>query len=232
MDQQQATFEHLQQSIDRIESRQKKKKFVLIFDDVWEVYAPREVGIPIEVDGGKLIITTRSKDVCLKIGCKEIIKVEPLYEEEAWELFNKTLERYNALSQKEEEIVKDIVKECASLPLAIVTTARSMSVVYDIVEWRNALNELREHVKGHTIDMENDVFKILEFSYNLLNDEKLQECLLYCALFPEDYEIRRVSLIKYWIPKGLVEEMGSRQAERDKRHAILNKLENVFVGKM
>ncbi|KAJ9672855.1 hypothetical protein PVL29_026201 [Vitis rotundifolia] len=115
------------------------------------------------------------------MGCKEMIKMEPLFEEE----------RYNALIQKEEEIAKDIIKECGSLPLAIVTTARSMSVVYSIARWRNALNELREHVKGHTIDMENDVFKILEFSYNRLNDEKLQECLLYCALFPEDFEIRR-----------------------------------------
>ncbi|KAJ9671385.1 hypothetical protein PVL29_025198 [Vitis rotundifolia] len=92
-----------------------------------------------------------------------------------------------------------------------------MSVVYDIAEWRNALNELREHVKGHTVDMENNVFKILEFSCNRLNDEKLQECLLYCALFPKDYDIR----------KGLVEEMGSRQVERDRGHAILNKLENM-----
>ncbi|XP_034679043.1 probable disease resistance protein At4g27220 [Vitis riparia] len=104
-----------------------------------------------------------------------------------------------------------------------------MSVVYSIAGWRNALNELREHVKGHTIDMENDVFKILEFSYNRLNNEKLQECLLYCALFPEDYKIRRVSLIGYWIAEGLVEEMGSWQAERDRGHAILDKLENVCL---
>ena len=216
------------------EALQKEKKFVVIFDDVWDVYSPREVGIPIGVvdGGGKLIITTRLRDVCLKMGCKEIIKMEPLDKEEAWELFNKTLDRYNALSQKEEEIAKDIVKECGGLPLAIVTTARSMSVVYDIAEWRNALNELRGLVKGHTIDMENDVFKVLEFSYSRLNNEKLQECLLYCALFPEDFEIRRVTLIRYWIAEGLVEEMGSRQAESDRGHAILNKLENVFVGKM
>ncbi|KAL6314645.1 hypothetical protein AAG906_026989 [Vitis piasezkii] len=109
--------------------------------------------------------------------------MEPLSEEEAWELFNKTLEPNNTLRKAEEEIAKQIVKECAGLPLAIVTTARSMSVVDDIAGWRNALNELREHVKGHTIDTEN----------------------------------------------GLVEEMGSWQAERDRGHAILDKLENVCL---
>ncbi|KAJ9672731.1 hypothetical protein PVL29_026085 [Vitis rotundifolia] len=189
-----------------LEALQKKKKFVLILDDVWEVYVLREVGIPIGIDGGKLIITTRSRDVCLRIGCKEMIKMEPLSEEEAWGLFNKTLERYNALSQKEEEIAKDIIKECGCLPLAIVTIARSMSVVYSITGWRNALND-----------------------YNRLNDEKLQECLLYCALFPEDLMISRVSLIRYWIAEGLVEELGSWQAERDRGHAILDKLENVCL---
>ncbi|XP_034678436.1 probable disease resistance protein At4g27220 isoform X2 [Vitis riparia] len=207
---------------------QKLTKFVLIFDDMWEVHEPEQVGIPVGVDGGKLIITTRSKNICSRMCCKEI-KVESLCTEEAWELFNKTLGRYSALNREEEEIAKDIVKECAGLPLAIVTTAKSMRGVYDICEWRNALNELRGRTQGLTIDMENDVFKILEFSYDRLNDEKLRECLLYCALFPEDYLIRRVSLIKYWIAEGIVGEMETRQAEFDKGHAILNKLENVCL---
>ncbi|RVW59325.1 putative disease resistance protein [Vitis vinifera] len=171
----------------------------------------------------------RSRNICLGMGCKEIIKVESLSTEEAWELFNKTLERYSALNGEEEKTAKDIVNECAGLPLAIVTTAKSMRGVYDIFEWRNALNELRGHTQGPTLDMENDVFKILEFSYDRLNDEKLWECLLYCALFPEDYWIRRASLIRYWIAEGMVGEMETRQAEFDRGHAILNKLENVCL---
>ncbi|RVX04006.1 Disease resistance protein [Vitis vinifera] len=85
------------------EALQKEKKFVLIFDDVWEVYPPREVGIPIGFDGGKLIITTRSREVCLKMGCKEIIKVEPLYEEEAWELSTKHLNDTMHLAKKKKK---------------------------------------------------------------------------------------------------------------------------------
>ncbi|KAJ9671356.1 hypothetical protein PVL29_025177 [Vitis rotundifolia] len=208
---------------------QRLKKFVLILDDMWEVYEPEQVGIPLGVDGGKLIITTRSSDICKRMGCQETIKVESLSTKEALELFNKTLGRGDSLNEENKEIAKDIVKECAGLPLAIVTTAKSMRGVYDICEWRNALNELRGRTQGLTIDMENGVFKILEFSYDRLNDEKLRDCLLYCALFPEDYMIRRVSLIKYWIAEGMVGEMETRRAEFDRGHAILNKLENVCL---
>ncbi|XP_010644087.1 probable disease resistance protein At4g27220 [Vitis vinifera] len=126
-------------------------------------------------------------------------------------------------------MAKDIVEECVGLPLAIVTTAKSMRRVRGIYEWRNALNELRGRTQGLTLNMEDDVFKILEFSYYRLKGEELRECLLYCALFPEDYEIKRVSLIKYWIAEGMVGEMETRQAEFDKGHAILNKLENVCL---
>lgn len=206
---------------------QKVKKFVLIFDDMWEVHEPEQVGIPLGV-GGKLIITTRSRNICSRMCCKEI-KVKLLSTEEAWELFDKTLGRYSALNREEEEIAKDIVKECAGLPLAIVTTAKSMKGVDDICEWRNALNELRGRTQGLTLNMEDDVFKILEFSYYRLKGEELRECLLYCALFPEDYKIRRMSLIKYWIAEGIVGEMETRQEEFNKGHAILNKLENVCL---
>ncbi|KAJ9671353.1 hypothetical protein PVL29_025175 [Vitis rotundifolia] len=208
---------------------QKLKKFVIILDDMWEVYEPELVGIPFGVDGGKLIITTRSSDICERMGCQETIKVESLSTEEAWELFNKTLGRDNALNVENKEIAKEIVEECAGLPLAIITIAKSMRCVRGICEWRNALNELRGRTQGLTLNMEDDVFKILEFSYYRLKGEELRECLLYCALFPEDYEIRRVDLIKYWIAEGIVGEMETRQAEFDKGHVILNKLENVCL---
>ena len=196
---------------------------------MWEVYEPELVGIPLGVDGGKLIITTRSSDICERMGCQETIKVEQLSTEEAWELFNKTLGRDDALNVQNKEIAEDIVMECAGLPLAIVTTAKSMRCVRGTYEWRNALNELREHTQGPTLNMEDDVFKILQFSYDRLKGEELRECLLYCALFPEDYKIRRVSLIKYWIVEGIVGEMKTRQEEFDKGHAILNKLENMCL---
>ena len=74
-----------------LKALQKLKKIVIILDDMWEVYEPKLVGIPLGVDRGKLIITTRSSNICERMGCQEIIKVESLSIVEAWELFNKTL---------------------------------------------------------------------------------------------------------------------------------------------
>ncbi|KAA8535648.1 hypothetical protein F0562_030651 [Nyssa sinensis] len=205
-----------------------RKKFVLILDDMWKVFPPKEIGIPIGVNSGKLLITTRSLEVCRGMKCQQNIKVEPLSTEEAWDLFTKNVGTEKVLDQKIKEIAMSIAKECSGLPLAIVTTARSMTGVDDIHDWRNALDELREGVEGFA-DMEDKVFKKLKFSYDRLKDEKLQQCFLYCALFPEDYKIPKMDLILYWIAEGLLDGRRTRRAKFDRGHFILNKLENVCL---
>ncbi|KAA8535624.1 hypothetical protein F0562_030627 [Nyssa sinensis] len=204
------------------------KKFVLILDDMWTVFPPEEIGIPIGVNEGKLFITTRSLEVCRGMKCQERIKVEPLSPEEAWKLFVEKLGSDKVLNPEIEEIAKSMAEECAGLPLAIITIARSMTGVDDIHDWRSALYELREYANG-LIDMEGQVFNLLKFSYDRLKDEILQQCLLYCALFPEDYKIPRVDLIVDWLAEGLIDERRTRKAEYDRGHAILNKLENVCL---
>ncbi|KAK9269582.1 hypothetical protein L1049_001358 [Liquidambar formosana] len=206
----------------------KKLKFVLILDDMWKDIPLEDVGIPVGVNAGKVIVTSRSLEVCRRMNCKPNIKVKPLPKGEAWELFMEKFGRETVLAPEVEKIAESIANECAGLPLAIITTARSMRGVDDICEWRNALNDLRELTRG-LIDMEGEVFNLLKFSYDRLNDEKLQQCLLYCALFPEDYNIQREYLIMCWIAEGLVDEMKTRQAEFDRGHALLNKLENVCL---
>ncbi|KAA8535637.1 hypothetical protein F0562_030640 [Nyssa sinensis] len=206
-----------------------RKKLILILDDMWTIFPPEEIGIPIGVNDGKLIITTRSLEVCRGMKCQERIKVMPLSEEEAWELFVKKLGSEKVLDPEVEEIAKSIAKECAGLPLAIITIARTMIVVDDIHDWRSALYELQEYVKGGLIDMEGQVFNLLKFSYDRLKDVILQQCLIYCALFPEDYKIPRVDLIVDWIAEGLIDERRTRKAKYDRGHAILNKLENVCL---
>ncbi|XP_017979820.1 PREDICTED: putative disease resistance protein At4g10780 [Theobroma cacao] len=202
-----------------------KKKFVLILDDVWNWFSLVEVGIPEPTrNGSKLVLTSRSIDLFMNMGCK-VVKVQPLSKEDSLNLFLDNSERSVLQDPPLEEIASHVVDECAGLPLAIVTIARSMKGVSDIREWRNALEELRKCVKSvKGTDIE--VFERLKFSYDHLQDSKIQNCFLYCSLYPEDWKISRKELIEYWIDEGFIDELGTRQAMHDRGHTILNKLEN------
>jgi disease resistance protein RPS2 len=71
--------------------------------------------------------------------------------------------------------------------------------------------------------------KILKFSYERLKDEKLQQCLLHCALYPEDFKIGKQELIEHLIDEGIIERRNSRQAEFDRGYSMLKKLENACL---
>ncbi|KAA3472450.1 disease resistance protein [Gossypium australe] len=55
-------------------------EFVLILDDVRERFSLENVGIP-ESFGSKLILTSRSLDICQRMDC-QVVKVEPLPNED------------------------------------------------------------------------------------------------------------------------------------------------------
>jgi disease resistance protein RPS2 len=205
-----------------------KGKSVLILDDLWNHFLLEMVGIPVAVNACKLILTSRSLEVCRRMGCQNSIKVELLTKEEAWTLFVEKLGHYDKLSPEVADIAKSVAAECACLPLGIIAMAGSMREVDDLHEWRNALAELKRSEVG-VEDMEPEVFHILRFSYMHLNDSALQQCLLYCAFFPEDFTVDREDLIGYLIDEGIIQPMKSRQAEYDRGQAMLNKLENACL---
>ncbi|GKV51937.1 hypothetical protein SLEP1_g58550 [Rubroshorea leprosula] len=202
------------------------KSFVLILDDLWEKFSLTDVGIPEPVQNkSKVVITSRSVEVCNYLDCK-IVKVQPLSPQESLSLFldrvgRDVLQKVSGL----EETLKLIVEECDGLPLAIVVIAGSMKGEYDIAEWRNALNELRQCVRSVKC-VEDEIFGRLRFSYDRLRSLQIQECFLYCSLFREDYEFFREYLIEDWIDEGLIviDEWGSRQAAYDRGRAFLNRL--------
>jgi disease resistance protein RPS2 len=101
--------------------------------------------------------------------------------------------------------------------------AESLREVDDLPEWRNTLKKLREL-------QFREVFKLLRFSYDQLGVLGLQHCLLYCALFPEDYMIEREGLIGYLIDDGIIKGIRSRKLDAfDEGHTMLNRLENVCL---
>ncbi|KAK2640123.1 hypothetical protein Ddye_027918 [Dipteronia dyeriana] len=204
----------------------KGKRFVLILDDMWEAIRLEEIGIlePTKENGCKLVITTRSLNVCDSMGCKAV-HVKPLSENEALELLFEKAELDDSKAQTLKETAKLVVKQCAGLPLAIVTIASSLKGEEDVREWNTALHELSNNVRSIRVNVE-EVFVWLKFSYDGLKDERIQRCFLYCALYPEDHNIPKNELVDCWIAEGLVDETDNLKATEDRAHSIIKSLLN------
>ncbi|KAE8703209.1 S-locus lectin protein kinase family protein [Hibiscus syriacus] len=203
-----------------------RKRYVLILDDVWEPFALLDVGIPepSSHNGSKLVITSRSVEVCNTMGCK-VFKVQPLSPEASLNLFSCQVGDNVLQDPTLKELVDLIVVQCGGLPLAIMTIASSMKGVEDAFEWRNALCELRERVTS-VKGSDTIIFEQLKFSYDRLKDSKIQNCFLYCSLYPEDHHFEKEELIENWIDEELIDELENRRAMHDRGHTILNKLVN------
>uniref|UniRef100_A0A6N2KCZ8 Uncharacterized protein n=1 Tax=Salix viminalis TaxID=40686 RepID=A0A6N2KCZ8_SALVM len=206
----------------------KKQRWILILDDLWKSFDLHEVGIPAPLKGCKLLITTRSETVCREMDSTNNVRVNPLSNEEAWALFMEVLGHDRSLSPQVEQVARDITRECAGLPLGIKTIAGTMKGVDGMHEWSDALEDLKQS-KVPQDRVEEEVFRILRFSYNHQSDIALQQCFLYCGLFPEDVGIHRESLIDYLIDEGVVKRQKSREAEINKGHTMLDRLERVCL---
>ncbi|GMJ05170.1 RESISTANT TO P. SYRINGAE 2 [Hibiscus trionum] len=203
-----------------------RKRYVLILDDVWEPFSLLDVGIPepSSQNGSKLVITSRSIEVCNSMGCK-VLKLRPLSRAASLNLFLSQVGDNVQQDPTLKELVNLIVDQCGGLPLAIMTIASSMKGVEDAFEWRNALSELRERVTS-VKGSDTTIFEQLKFSYDRLKDSKIQNCFLYCSLYPEDHHIEKEELIENWIDEELIDELPNRHAVHDRGHTILNKLVN------
>ncbi|TYH74601.1 hypothetical protein ES332_D05G411100v1 [Gossypium tomentosum] len=201
-------------------------KHVLILYDMWDKVSLEEVGIPKPCGGNgcKLVLTTRSEHVCKYMGCK-VIKVKPLSEEEALILFLNKVGPNIVQSPTIMPTLKLVVNKCAGLPLTIVVVAGTMKGEDNPLIWKNALRELKERI-GKVEGVEAGVIEHLKFTFDHVKDEKVKYCFLYCALYPEDFEIEKDELIECWIDEGFIDDMGTRQEMNDKGQVILKKLED------
>ncbi|KAK3424138.1 hypothetical protein EUGRSUZ_F00937 [Eucalyptus grandis] len=204
------------------------KNCVLILDDVWDHFDLEEVGIPIRAKGIKLVLTTRFIDVCSQMHCQEKIEIKPLSQKEAENFFLEELGSKVVDDLEIEAVMKSIVRECAGLPIGVITMARSMRGKTEVFEWRDSLVELQESSKGQT-NMEQKVLMNLKFSYDHLDNPNVQQCFLSCALYPEDEFIDKFELVEFFIDQGLMDGLNTRKEQYDRGLTRLNKLRNACL---
>ncbi|KAM0949755.1 putative P-loop containing nucleoside triphosphate hydrolase, leucine-rich repeat domain superfamily [Dioscorea sansibarensis] len=214
------------------EAFKRRRNFVIILDDIWDKVSLKNVGIPEpnRTNGSKVVWTTRFIKVCNSMESQREIKVECLPDEEAWSLFKDKAGGEDVIvSPKIEPIARQVARECGGLPLALITVGCALRKEYKLPVWRNALQEFKTSSANPIDVMGTDVFGSLKLSYNRLSNDKIRECFLYCALYPEDANILVDELIEYWMAEGLIDEEGSTETEKDKGHAYLKELKDACM---
>ncbi|KAH9715994.1 Disease resistance protein RPS5 [Citrus sinensis] len=181
------------------------KKFVLLLDDIWEPIDLTQLGVPLQNlnDGSKIVLTTRSAGVCDQMDAEKV-EVSSLAHDEAWKLFQEMIERSTLDSHTSiPGLAETLARECGGLPLALKTVGRAMKSQRKVGDWKRAIHKMTTSASKFS-GMKEEVFSRLKFSYDSLSTDELRSCLLYCCLYPEDYEIPKRELIDYWISEGFV----------------------------
>ncbi|XP_010523649.1 PREDICTED: disease resistance protein RPM1-like [Tarenaya hassleriana] len=187
----------------------KERRYIVVLDDVWStrLWTEINVSLPEGTCGSRVMITTRNENVASFAYGKDcqIHRIEPLKDNEAWELFCRKSFRENSKQSRIpniEGIARKLVQRCEGLPLAIVGLGCMMSTKLLESEWKHVDNTLNWELSNNP--ELRVVHGILSLSFKDL-PHPLKHCFLYCCLFPEDYEIKRKRLIRMWIAQGFVE---------------------------
>lgn len=121
------------------------KRFLLILDNTGKEIDINEVGVKIGDDnGGKLLISSRNRDVIDKMGAKRdySLEIETLSEEDSWHLFRRGAFENGVVPGKiGEDIARKIATNCKGLPLDINAVAVAMkSKEESQLKWNDAFN--------------------------------------------------------------------------------------------
>ncbi|XP_021768171.1 putative disease resistance protein RGA1 [Chenopodium quinoa] len=191
------------------------KKYFLILDDLWnesrDEWLKLRDFLQVGARGSRVVVTTRSKRVAGAIGDYPMFRLSGLSDDDSWHLFKRVA--FNRGSREiDDDLVdlgKNIVKECANVPLAIRVVG-SMLYGQEKSRWKSFQRiGLSKMVQG-----EESIIKILKFSYSYL-EPQLKSCFIYCALFPKDYEIEKELLIRLWSAQGYLEPINDMQNTED-----------------
>ncbi|XP_070679378.1 disease resistance protein RPM1-like [Malus domestica] len=112
----------------------KSKRYLVVLDDVWDIKLWQEIRIPLlnRHHGSRIMLTTRKKDIAFysfEVESRSF-EIEPLENNEAWELFSK--KAFSSYDNKScppelESLAWKLVEKCEGLPLAVVTLSGLMS---------------------------------------------------------------------------------------------------------
>lgn len=210
-------------SSERLSSPQ---RILIILEDVWTKVELRDIGIPISGDPNcKILVTSCNKDVSIdKMKSRKTFPVGVLAESEAWTLLKVITENSEIESPELLPIAKDILRECAGLPLAIVTVGSALKNKNNVI-WEDAAIQL---TKSNIPEIAQNVYHQIEVSFKYLESKEAKSCIWLCCLFSDKGNILVEDLVRYAFGLGLFEGIASMKEERGRVEALLEILKSRF----
>ncbi|KAI7997427.1 Disease resistance protein [Camellia lanceoleosa] len=209
------------------------ERVLVILDDVWKRLELNDIGIPFGDNhkGCKIVMTSRSEDVCNGMDTQKNFKVGVLDEGEAWNLF-KEMAEISAEGTSHPTGLQltqmAVAKECGGLPIAIVTVGRALRYK-NKYSWDSALEQLQKAMGNNISGVDEKVFKSLELSYDSLERDAAKKCFLLCSLYPEDFDIPIEDLVRYAIGIELFERIDSVHQARNRVHSLVDDLKKCYL---
>ncbi|KAM3714841.1 hypothetical protein ACJW31_01G364500 [Castanea mollissima] len=191
----------------------KSKRYLLLLDEVWDFLDLSLIGMYESEMDSKVVLATRYLHVCSDMDTHLELNV-------------KVGRNFNIPNV--EPIAKEVVIECAGLPLLIDKVASNFRRRDNIHLWRHGIRSLRRwpSIKIQGIG---ELIECLEFCYESLKDEVQKDCFLYCALYTEDYEIYTDPLLECWTVEGFIHDASEFRVARGIGHSILKELISVSL---
>ncbi|KAF7019799.1 unnamed protein product [Triticum aestivum] len=215
--------------IDELRECLQTKRYLIIIDDLWDVSAWEFIkcAFPENDLASRVIVTTRSLEVataCSSPHHEYILQMKPLSNEDSRKLFfGRIFGSEDVCPNHLRDISVEILKKCGGLPLAIISIAGLLaSEGPKEEEWKHVRSSLGS-MSGTKLTL-NGMRQILNLSYKDLPSH-LKTCLLYLAMYPEDYTIKRSNLERQWLAEGFISKENGQDVEKNARN-YFNELVN------
>lgn len=199
----------------------RQKKYILLMDQVLKTIDLAKLGLR-EHESMKVVIASSEKIVVDQM-TDHVVKVEKLDKADAWTLFENI---YGKLyDSRKFKIADRIIECCDGIPWMINGVAKYLKEKNDDSLWNSVKQTLQSGSKStQLIDLQG-IDKVYEIMYEGLTTDS-KKCLLYGALFPNQFKIYKNYLIECWIAEGFIVQDVDQEvrANRDYGQLILHYL--------